>query len=145
MTTKFSLFTGHSYRLRPGCLYSSLLSAWAGLLGCFRFPGQSNCDLRKIAVNLIPHSHVFMRGMRLMAIPSPLALFLPFPLPFCRFPIYPSLPLKGEKGQKGNNKKQQVDVEKRKRGKGKGTGTRENTEMEKAKVEGDVGKRHICT
>ncbi len=122
MTTKFSLFTGHSYRLRPGCLYSSLLSAWAGLLGYFRFPGQSNCDLRKIAVNLIPHSHVFMRGMRLMAIPSPLALFLSLPITLLSFShlSFPS-PERG-KGAKGKQQKTTSGCGEKKAGKGEGDG-----------------------
>ena len=32
--------------------------------GCIRFPGQLNCDLRKIAVNMIsfPRLHFFMTG-----------------------------------------------------------------------------------
>ena len=36
----------------------------SGVTCCLRFPGQLNCDLRKIAVNLIPFPrlHFFMTG-----------------------------------------------------------------------------------
>ena len=36
----------------------------SGVTCCLRFPGQLNCDLRKIAVNLVPFPrlHFFMTG-----------------------------------------------------------------------------------
>ncbi len=39
-------------------------AAMSGVTCCMRFPGQRNCDLCKIAVNLIPFSrlHFFMTG-----------------------------------------------------------------------------------
>merc|ERR1712012_313847 len=39
-------------------------AAMSGVTTCLRFPGQLNCDLRKIAVNLIPFPrlHFFMTG-----------------------------------------------------------------------------------
>merc|ERR1712008_147528 len=40
------------------------MGAMSGVTTCLRFPGQLNCDLRKIAVNLIPFPrlHFFMTG-----------------------------------------------------------------------------------
>merc|ERR1711924_53570 len=41
-------------------------AAMSGITCCLRFPGQLNCDLRKIAVNMIPFPrlHFFMTGSR---------------------------------------------------------------------------------
>merc|ERR1712046_533041 len=47
------------------CDLNHLVSAaMSGVTTCLRFPGQLNCDLRKIAVNLIPFPrlHFFMTG-----------------------------------------------------------------------------------
>merc|ERR1712204_105591 len=47
-----------------GDLNHLVSAAMSGVTTCLRFPGQLNCDLRKIAVNLIPspHLHFFMTG-----------------------------------------------------------------------------------
>ncbi len=55
------LFSGHiSFRTLKlttptyGDLYHLVSAAMSGVTCCLRFPGQLNCDLRKIAVKLIP-------------------------------------------------------------------------------------------
>jgi tubulin beta len=47
-----------------GDLNHLVSAAMSGVTCCLRFPGQLNCDLRKIAVNLIPFPrlHFFMTG-----------------------------------------------------------------------------------
>jgi len=47
-----------------GDLNHLVSAAMSGVTTCLRFPGQLNCDLRKIAVNLIPFPrlHFFMTG-----------------------------------------------------------------------------------
>ena len=47
-----------------GDLNHLVSAAMSGATCCLRFPGQLNCDLRKIAVNLIPFPrlHFFMTG-----------------------------------------------------------------------------------
>merc|ERR1712072_773317 len=47
-----------------GDLNHLVSAAMSGLTTCIRFPGQLNCDLRKIAVNLIPFPrlHFLMVG-----------------------------------------------------------------------------------
>merc|ERR1712083_1127520 len=47
-----------------GDLNHLVSAAMSGVTTCIRFPGQLNCDLRKIAVNLIPFPrlHFFMVG-----------------------------------------------------------------------------------
>ena len=47
-----------------GDLNHLVSAAISGVTCCLRFPGQLNCDLRKIAVNLIPFPrlHFFMTG-----------------------------------------------------------------------------------
>merc|ERR1719333_1859062 len=47
-----------------GDLNHLVRAAMSGVTTCLRFPGQLNCDLRKIAVNLIPFPrlHFFMTG-----------------------------------------------------------------------------------
>merc|ERR1712032_1605152 len=47
-----------------GDLNHLVSAAMSGVTTCLRFPGQLNCDLRKIAVNLIPSPrlHFFMTG-----------------------------------------------------------------------------------
>merc|ERR1719387_1572730 len=47
-----------------GDLNHLVSAAISGVTTCLRFPGQLNCDLRKIAVNLIPFPrlHFFMTG-----------------------------------------------------------------------------------
>merc|ERR1712071_81978 len=47
-----------------GDLNHLVSAALSGVTCCLRFPGQLNCDLRKIAVNLIPFPrlHFFMTG-----------------------------------------------------------------------------------
>merc|ERR1712232_1118180 len=47
-----------------GDLNHLVRAAMSGVTCCLRFPGQLNCDLRKIAVNLIPFPrlHFFMTG-----------------------------------------------------------------------------------
>ena len=47
-----------------GDLNHLVSAAMSGMTCCLRFPGQLNCDLRKIAVNLIPFPrlHFFMTG-----------------------------------------------------------------------------------
>ena len=47
-----------------GYLNHLVSAAISGVTTCLRFPGQLNCDLRKIAVNLIsfPRLHFFMTG-----------------------------------------------------------------------------------
>ena len=47
-----------------GDLNHLVSAAMSGVTCCLRFPGQLNCDLRKIAVNLVPFPrlHFFMTG-----------------------------------------------------------------------------------
>merc|ERR1719326_764188 len=47
-----------------GDLNHLVSAAMSGVTCCIRFPGQLNCDLRKIAVNMIPFPrlHFFMTG-----------------------------------------------------------------------------------
>jgi len=47
-----------------GDLNHLVSAAMSGVTTCLRFPGQLNCDLRKIAVNLVPFPrlHFFMTG-----------------------------------------------------------------------------------
>ena len=47
-----------------GDLNHLVSAAMSGVTWCLRFPGQLNCDLRKIAVNLVPFPrlHFFMTG-----------------------------------------------------------------------------------
>ena len=47
-----------------GDLYHLVCAAMSGVTCCLRFPGQLNCDLCRIAVNLIPFPrlHFFMTG-----------------------------------------------------------------------------------
>ena len=55
-----SLFRKPEYRTLKlttptyGDLNHLVSAAMSGVTTCLRFPGQLNCDLRKIAVNLIP-------------------------------------------------------------------------------------------
>merc|ERR1712061_580735 len=52
-----------------GDLNHLVSAAMSGVTTCLRFPGQLNCDLRKIAVNLIPFPrlHFFMTGFAPLA------------------------------------------------------------------------------
>merc|ERR1712107_636029 len=47
-----------------GDLNHLVSAAMSGVTTCLRFPGQLNCDLRKIGVNLVPFPrlHFFMTG-----------------------------------------------------------------------------------
>merc|ERR1712012_955983 len=47
-----------------GDLNQLVSASMSGITTCFRFPGQLNCDLRKLAVNLIlfPRLHFFLTG-----------------------------------------------------------------------------------
>merc|ERR1711988_1720778 len=63
-TTRRSRSTSSSRTPTYGDLNHLVSAAMSGVTTCLRFPGQLNCDLRKIAVNLIPFPrlHFFMVG-----------------------------------------------------------------------------------
>ena len=64
-TFAHSLFISnpHSYRLMAGAMHPSLLSAWAGSLGCLQRIAI-NLIAPKIAVNLIPQNFAAPGGVQ---------------------------------------------------------------------------------
>ena len=51
-----------------GDLNHLVSAALSGTTCCLRFPGQLNCDLRKIAVNMVPFPRIFFQSSKIYAI-----------------------------------------------------------------------------